>query len=108
MQKHPFGEANLGALSGAIIGSIGGLFAIGVAPAIAFRNLALLFGTPTLGLLCWAVSGALGWLVGGQLGSRLGARFNSPRAEVIGGILGGLMPTVLVGLWGWYLIVPHG
>jgi hypothetical protein len=32
MLKPPLGEYNIGALAGAVVGSIGGLFAIGVVP----------------------------------------------------------------------------
>lgn len=93
----------MGALVGAVVGAIGGLFAVGVAPAILRRNLAALFGTPILGLICWLVSGIVGWVLGGQLGRLLGARFQFRNAEIIGGIVGGLIPITLVALWGWYL-----
>ncbi len=104
MRKPNFGEANLGALVGAGVGAIGGLFAIGIAPAFVHQSLAALFGTPKLGLLCWLVSGPVGWLVGGQIGPRLGERFNTQRAEIVGGVLGGLVPATFIGLWGWYLV----
>lgn len=107
MNGPSLGEASVGAVSGAVVGSIGGLFAIGLAPAILFKNAALLFGTPMLGLFCWVVSGVLGWLLGGQIGPRLGSRFNSPRLEVVGGIAGGLVPVGLVALWGWYMVTGH-
>jgi hypothetical protein len=104
MRKPSFGEANQGALAGAIVGAIGGLFAIGIAPALIYRHIALLFGTPILGLICWLVSGPLGWFIGGQIGPRIGQRFNSPKAEIIAGALGGLVPVILIALWGWYLV----
>src|SRR5438034_5244658 len=99
MRNPRFGETNLGALAGAVVGAIGGLFAIGIGPAIAGRNLALLFGTPILALVCWVVSGLLGWVLGGQVGPRLGEKLNSQKAEVIGGIVAGLLPVLLIAWW---------
>jgi hypothetical protein len=104
MRKPGLGESNLGALAGAVVGAIGGLFAIGIAPAIIGRQLALLFHTPILALICWLISGPVGWLIGGQLGPRFGDTFQSERAEIAGGILGGLVPVVLIALWGWYMV----
>ena len=105
MRTPSFGEANMGALSGAVVGAIGGLFAIGIGPAILGRNLALLFGTPILGLICCIVSGIIGWLLGGQVGPRVGDRFRTQRAELIGGVVGGLIPVVAVALWGCYMVM---
>ena len=70
MRRPSFAEANMGALVGAIVGATGGLFAVGIAPAVIDRNVALLFDTPILGLICFTISGPLGWLIGGQLGPR--------------------------------------
>ena len=97
----------MGALMGAIVGATGGLFAVGIAPAVIDRNAALLFGTPILGLICFFISGTLGWLIGGQLGSRLGDKFQPRSAELVGGVLGGLVPVTLIALWGWYMVTPH-
>ena len=99
-----FGEANWGALAGAVVGAIGGLFAIGIGPAIASRNVALLFGTPILALICWVVSGLLGWVLGGQVGPRLGEKFDSQKVEIAGGIIAGLVPVVLIAYWGWSMM----
>ena len=88
MRKPPLGEYNLGSLAGAVVGSIGGLFAIGVVRAILGRNLALVFATPILGMLSWVVCGIAGWLVGGQIGPRLGETYYSQRVEILGGALG--------------------
>jgi hypothetical protein len=105
MRKPPLGEYNLGALAGAIVGSIGGLFAIGVVRAVLAKNIALLFSTPILGMISWIVCGVLGWLLGGQIGPRLGEKYYSQRAEMLGGALGGLIPVVLVVLWALYMSV---
>ena len=102
MRKPPLGEYNLGSLAGAIVGSIGGLFAIGVVHAILGRNIALVFATSILGLLSWVVCGIAGWLVGGQIGPRLGEKYYSQQVEVLGGALGGLIPVLLVALLAWY------
>jgi hypothetical protein len=104
MSKPPLGEYSLSALVGAIVGSIGGLFALGLPRAILGRNAALLFTTPLLGMICWLVCGPVGWLLGGQIGPRLGERFRSASAEIFGGVLGGLMPVVLIAVWGWWYI----
>ena len=104
MRKPTLGETNLGALAGAIVGGVGGLFAVGIAPAILERRIAALFGTPILGLLSWLICLPLGWLLGGQLGPLLGQWFRSPSAEVTGGVIGGLVPVTLIALWGWYMV----
>ena len=101
------GESNMGALAGAIVGAIGGLFAIGLAPALIARKPALLFDFPILGLVCWLVCGPMGWLIGGQVGPRLASRLAMRRAEIVGGAVGGLVPVTLIALWGWYMVTPH-
>lgn len=104
--KPGFGEASQGAVAGATVAGIGGLFAVGIARAILGHDPALLFGMPLLNLLCWMVSLPIGWLVGGQIGPRLGYRLKSERAELIGGVLGGLAPVLAIALWGWYMVAP--
>jgi hypothetical protein len=103
MRKPAFGEANMGALAGAVIGAIGGLFAIGIGPAIAAQNIRLLVGTPILAIVSLLVCGPLGWIIGGQIGPRLGGKFKTQRAETIGGVIGGLIPVLFVVLFGWYM-----
>ena len=107
MRGPSFAAANMGALAGAIAGATGGLFALGIAPAVIDRNAALLFGTPILGLICFFICGTLGWLIGGQIGPRLGERFEPRSAEVVGGVLGGLVPVTLIALWGLYMVAAH-
>lgn len=107
MRKPGFGESNVGAMAGAVVGSIGGLFALGLAPAIVGRNITLLFATPILGLFSWLVSLGTGWMIGGQIGPRLGENFRNVKAEAVGGAIGGLIPVVLIALWGWYMITPR-
>jgi len=106
MSKPPLGEYSLSALVGAIVGSIGGLFAIGLVRAILGHNIILLLRFPILGFLSWLVCGGVGWVLGGQIGPRLGETFDSHYAEVLGGALGGLLPVLLVALWAWYM-TPH-
>ena len=103
MRKPPLGEFNLGSLAGAIVGSIGGLFAIGVVRAILGRNIALLLELHKLGLVSFLVCGIAGWLVGGQIGPRLGDKYYSQRGEILGGALGGLIPVLLVAAWALYM-----
>jgi hypothetical protein len=103
MRGHSIGELNLGAVAGVVIGSIGGLFAIGTVRAILGGDIRLLFSMPILGFLSWVVCGIIGWFVGGQIGPRLGEKYYSQTAEYIGGAIGGLIPVLLVTLWAWYM-----
>jgi hypothetical protein len=93
----------VGSVMGAAVGSIGGLFAVGLPPAIIYRSIARLLGTPVFALISWAVCLLFGWIIGGQIGPRLGTRFKSFRAELIGGAIGGLIPVVAIALWSWYV-----
>ncbi len=90
---------------GAIVGGIGGLFAIGLAAAIINHSPARLFATPILSLISWIISGPSGWILGGQIGPRLGMRYQSRDGEIVGGIIGGLIPVVSIALYGWYRTV---
>ncbi len=103
MRKPGLGEANLGAVAGAVVAGIGGLFAVGLAKAITEQSLVVLFKTPILNLLSWLISTPFGWILGGQVGPRLGQLFNSPKAEVVGGALGGLLTVTAMAFLGWYL-----
>jgi len=107
MNRPHVGQANLGALAGAVIGAIGGLFGIGIAPAVAGKDPALLFQTPILGFFCFLVGGTFGWLIGGQIGPRLAGKLGRPIVELIGGAFGGIVPVALIAWWGWYMIKPH-
>jgi hypothetical protein len=105
MRKPGFGETNLGAVTGAATGSIGGLFAVGIVPAIVYRDVTVLFHTPILALISWLTCIITGWLIGGQIGPRLGMRLKSQRAESVGGCIGGLIPIIAIVLWSWYMTV---
>lgn len=100
----PIGEANLGAIAGAMVAAVGGLFAIGIAPAIIYRNAAALFGTPKLGLICFLISGVIGWFIGGQVGPFIGQRLNNQRAEIVAGGISGLLPVLGIACWSWYMV----
>jgi hypothetical protein len=103
MNKPSFGEANLGALAATVVGSIGGLFAVGLVLAIQSRSFAGLVAAPKLGLISCFVSGLIGWLLGGQVGPRLGMKYHSPRAEVFGGVVSGLVPVIAVVAFCWWI-----
>jgi len=105
MRKPGLGETNVGALAGAVVGGVGGLFAVGIAPAILEGRISQLFGTPILSLISWLICLPLGWLLGGQLGPVAGQIFRSAGAEVTGGVIGGLIPVTIVALWGWYMVL---
>ena len=101
--RRPFGEANLGAVTGAVVGSIGGLFAVGIGEVIIHGSLVWLMRFPLLSVLSWLVSLPVGWLLGGQIGPQLGERFRSMKGEIAGGVVGGLVPVVAIAFLGWYL-----
>src|ERR1051325_9278099 len=88
-----FGEANRGALVGAVVGAIGGLIAVGLAPAIAARNSGYFFATPVLSFMGWILGGIVGWLIGGQTGPRFESWLGVRNGNVVGGIIGGLVPV---------------
>ena len=104
MKTPGFGEMNFGAMAGLAVGSVGGLFILGSLRALVNHNLSLLIDTPILSLISWLVCGAAGWVAGGQVGPRVANRFPTRRSELIGGALGGLVPVLLVGAWGWYML----
>jgi hypothetical protein len=103
MSEGPPGEYSLSAVIGAVVGSIGGLFAIGTVRAILGHNIVLIFRFPILGLLSFIICGLAGWMLGGQLGPRCGQWFRSYQAELLGGVLGGLIPVLGVAIWAWYM-----
>ena len=60
-----------------------------------------------LNLTSFIISGIAGWFIGGQIGPRIGEPLNSRTAESIAGAFGGLVPVILLALWGWYMVTPH-
>jgi len=103
MKPGSIGEPNLAALIGSSIGSITGLIAIGIAPAILDQNPRLMLAHPTIGLICFVVAGAFGWLVGGLLGSQLAQRRRMRKGYIVGGLIGGLIPFAAFVFLGWFL-----
>lgn len=101
--RDDFGRPNYGGMAGAAVGGIGGLFALGLIPAIVSKDPHMIFYTPLLNLICWVISLVVGWFVGGFVGRPLGNKFRSDRAEIIGGIVGGIVPVALIALAGWRL-----
>jgi hypothetical protein len=102
-RRPPIGEANLAALIAAVIGCIGGLFALGIAPSIIRGNVQFLAATPMLNVISFFLCGILGWLDGGQIGPRLQRWFGDQGGLITGGIIGGLIPVAgMIGA-GWYL-----
>jgi len=102
-RRPPIGEANLAALIAAVIGCIGGLFALGIAPSIITKNMQFLAATPSLNVISFFLCGLVGWFFGGQIGPRLQGLFGEQGGLVTGGIIGGLIPVgAMIGA-GWYL-----
>ena len=106
IRKPGFGEANLGAVAGAVTGAVGGLLAVGIPMAISGRNPALLVEFRNLAVIGFLISVPVGWLVGGQIGPRLVPVCGESRGEIIGGIVGGLLPVLAIMYWAWRRI--HG
>lgn len=103
--RNDFGRPNLGGMAGAAVGGIGGLFALGLIPAFLSGEFKTILEYPVLNLLSWLVSLPAGWFVGGLIGRPLGDKFRSERAEITGGVFGGLSTIIAISLLGWYL---HG
>lgn len=98
------GQMNLGSLAGAVIGSVGGLFSVGIPPAIIYRSLQALFETPKIAVICFVIGGALGWMLGGLIGSLIGRKFGTPWAELAGGAIGGVLPVVMILVWSYRMV----
>lgn len=103
MKSRTIRETTLASMIGSILGSIPGLFAIGVIPAILEREPRLVLAHPTIGLLCFVVGGVFGWFVGGSLGWRLGKPHGTPQSQVTGGVIAGTLPLIAFLVLGWLL-----
>ena len=104
--KIRFGEPNLGAVIGASIGAVGGLFAVTIPYAILIRDIHALSMARTHGLMGFLVSAPVGWIIGGQIAPRLEGKLNERAAGIIGGIIGGMLPVGGFLYWGWRMV--HG
>jgi len=104
MRKPGIGEANLGAVIGATVGAVGGLFAVTIPYAILTRDLSALSMARTYGLMGFIVSTPIGWILGGQISPRIEGRLSERAAGIIGGAIGGLVPVSGFIYWGWRLI----
>ena len=103
-RRPPFGEANLAALIAAVIGCIGGLFALGLVPSIVYRAPEWLVRWPKLNLFSFFLCGVVAWAIGGQIGPRLQRFFGEQNGYIVGGIIGGVIPVGGVTALGWYLV----
>jgi hypothetical protein len=101
--KPTFGQANLAALIALAVGSIFGLFALGSIPAVVARDLQFLAVAPTMNIISFFACGAVGWLLGGQIGPLLEKPLGIRRGQIVGGVIGGLVPVAIVAGYGWYL-----
>lgn len=106
IRKPSLGESNLGAMVGAIVGAVGGLFAFGITLAIVYRDIAMIVGVRNLAMICLLIGGPTGWLIGGQLGPRLERWFGERNGEIVGGALGGVMPVACIVVWAWRMVHP--
>jgi len=106
MRRPGFGEPNLGAMVGVVVGAVGGLVAIAIPLAIMRGDIKALSEARTFGVIGFLVCSTIGWLLGGQIGPRLEAKLSERVAGIVGGILAGLVPVAGFALWGWYLVTP--
>lgn len=103
MSSPRLGRINLGGLAGLAVAGTGGLFSLGVVPAISLGNPRLLFNTPTLNVMCWVASLIFGWIGGTYVGYAFGRKYQSQRAEITGGSLAGVLTICLGTFLGWLL-----
>ncbi len=61
----------------------------------------------TFNVLAWLVSLPIGWGLGWAIGRPLGNKFRSERAEIAGGVLGGVLTVGIIAAYGWYLVTRH-
>jgi len=101
IRRPGIGEGNLGAVAGAVTGAVGGLLAVGIPLAISSRDPALLVIFRNLALVGFLICVPAGWLLGGQIGPRTIQVFGERRGELIGGIIGGLLPVIGIMVWAW-------
>jgi hypothetical protein len=104
MRKPHLGEANLGSLIGAIIGAIGGLFAVTIPYAILTQDIHALSLARSQGLKGFLVCTPIGWIIGGQIAGRLEGKLSDRAGGIIGGVIGGLVPVSGFLYWGWRMV----
>lgn len=92
-------DATLGALAGAVTGGVLGLFAVGIYPTIVAHDITHLFRYPLLSVISCLICAPVSWILGWLIGPQLGRRFNSPKTEIIAGVVAGLVPVAGVILW---------
>ncbi len=107
MRDPEFFRPNYGGMAGTVVGGIGGLFALFFVPAILTKDVQWILSYRLLNVIAWAISLPVGWCLGWLIGRFLGNKFRSERAEIVGGVLGGLLTIALVAAYGWYLVTTH-
>jgi hypothetical protein len=103
MNEPSVGKENLGAVIGAVVGAIGGLVAIAIPYAVLTRNFQNLSAARNFGLFSFVICTPIGWFAGGYLSHLLGKIMPAKPANIIGGVIGGLLPVTGVALYGWHL-----
>lgn len=103
MNEPSVGKENLGAVLGAVLGAFGGLIAIAIPYAILTRNFQNLSVARNFGLISFVICTPFGWFAGGYLSHLLNKVLPLKPANILGGIIGGLLPVTGVALYGWYL-----
>ncbi len=107
MREPEFGRPNYGGMAGAVVGGIGGLFALFLVPALLSRDVQWMISFRLYNVLAWIVSLPVGWCLGWLIGRPAGNWLRSQNAEIAGGVLGGLLTVGLVALYGWYFFFKH-
>lgn len=104
MKEPSVGKENLGAVIGAVIGAVGGLVAIAIPYALMTRNVQSLSAARSFGLISFLICTPVGWFAAGYLSHFLERFLAVKTANIVGGIIGGLLPVTAVALYGWHYV----
>lgn len=104
MREPSFGKENLGAVIGAVLGSFGGLMGVAIPLVIMTRNVTDLSAARTFGIIGFFVGTPVGWFAGGYIAHWFAGKLPAREAGILGGIIGGFLPTAGFALVGYLLL----